>query len=222
MPGELKLVEKAKVLSSGRKIALVAGAGLIITGVLLSPLVWSCWFGGNSEEREMRALIARLAKAERHDARFADMIIYSPERDTAVRAEIQAKGRKVVPYLIEGLHHRNEDIRHECAILLSVIPTREGVEALITCLREQKRRIPYPESIQRALHTLTGYSKCPGPGESINPTLAELRDEWEPWWEANKDRLVETDDGLGIVQDDGRVRKVSLREQDASYYKVLE
>jgi hypothetical protein len=150
------------------------------------------------------------------------MIVYSPERDTAVRAEIHAKGRKAVPYLIEGLHHTNEDIRHECAVLLSVIPTRDGVRALIACLRDQKRRLPYPESIQRALHTLTGYSKCPGPGDSINPTLAELRAEWEPWWEANKDRLVETDDGLGIVQGDGTVKKVSLREQDASYYMVLE
>lgn len=194
---------------------------LVAFGYWVVPLLWPGRPAASEEEKEMRALIARLPKAREWAITFVDMILYMSERDQAVRGEVRAKGRKAIPYLIEGLHDPDEDVRFECAIMLSVIPTREGIEALVHCLVEKDRPVPEPVIVQRALSNLAGKGTAFDTDTSllVDPTMAHLRKLWMPWWEANRNRIVETPGGLGIRQDDGTVTVISQKDADDAYYR---
>lgn len=177
-------------------LAILAGLALAI------GLIWQgLGLSGTPEDREMRSLVARLARATDERITFADMILWTVPADQSVCDEIVSKGRKAVPYLIEGLHDSNEKVRDWSANLLIEIPTRQGLESLINCMVTEGGCNPGASHLDRVLVLLTGYGE-PNGRRAVSP---EGRKHWLDWWEANKDKIVETEAGLGIRNPDGTI-----------------
>lgn len=168
-----------------------------------------------TEAEEMERLIERLANAYRAPITLGpDAVIYRPKEDETVFEEIKAKGRKIVPYLIKGMCHSNGQIRRYCADLLCDSPSKEGVAALI----EQVNNFPldgqdsrFPKRVHRSLHELTGMGEILPPANDNKQTdIQAMKDLWLPWWAANKDKLVDTDTGIGLKNDDGTITPLPL------------
>ena len=190
-------------------IAIVAAGGALIGRAAIN----------NDDPKQ--ALIERLAYAHRDPIRFCgEIIVYQPSEDKTVRYEIAAKGRSMVPYLIKGLQHKKESIRCECIFLLGLLPTKEGLAALIEILDSRKapddawlHEVPAAAELHEALHRLTGHDKPSGPKDILRPDVDAMREIWLPWWAANKDKLVDTDTGIGLKNDDGTITPLPLPKQ---------
>ena len=173
-----------------------------------------------TEAEEMEWLIERLANAYRAPFSLGpDAVIYRPKAVETVFEEIKAKDRKIIPYLIKGMRHSNGQIRRYCARLLCQIPSpsKEGLAALI----EQVNSFPldgqdsrFPKRVHYSLHELTGMGEILPPANDNKQTdIQAMKDLWLPWWAANKDKLVGTDTGIGLQNDDGTVTPLPLLKQ---------
>ena len=168
-----------------------------------------------------QALIERLAYAHRAPIRFCgEIIVYQPPEDKTIKDEIIAEGRSMVPYLIKGLQHKKESIRCQCIFLLGLLPTKEGLAALIEVLDSRKapddawlHEVPAAARLHEALHRLTGHDKPGGPQSVFRPDIDAMREIWLSWWAANKDKLVDTDTGIGLKNDDGTITPLPLPKQ---------
>jgi hypothetical protein len=103
--------------------------------------------------------------------------------------------------------------------MLSVMPTCDGLAAVVKCLGEVDRPVPHPEVLRRVLENLAGKGVPFDIYYPPFPKLADLRGQWVPWWEANKDKIVETTSGLGIKQEDGTISIISRKDADPTYYE---
>lgn len=192
----------------------MSGKTIIIIGILLLMilLIVGIMNGSittqNYNSNEM--LIERLKNAYRKPILIGgEAILYQPKEDSSVRDEIRAKGREMVPYLVKGLHHKDDSVRDECACLLGYIPSKDGLDGLIAELLAPNSKAP-ASSIQWSLNRLTGYDKPIGPKDVLNPDIVEMRKIWLPWWEANKDRIVDTETGIGLKNDDETITPLPL------------
>ena len=196
--------KKTRVGMSLALIAIVAAGGALIGRAAIN----------NDDPKQ--ALIERLAYAHRAPIRFCgEIIVYQPPEDKTVRYEITAKGRPMVPYLIKGLQHKKESICRECIVLLGDLPTKEGLAALIEVLDSRKPLEALAAAwLHQALHQLTGHDKLFGPQKGVlMPDIDAMREIWLPWWAANKDKLVDTDTGIGLKNDDGTITPLPLPKQ---------
>ena len=96
-------------------------------------------------------------------------------------------------------------------------PSVEGVEALLNGLRSFWKPLPH-RIVHLAMVEITGrYDLLPdGDLEEALLTLDReaVRKIWFPWWEHNRDRLVDADDGIGFRQDDGTVEPLARKKDD--------
>lgn len=184
-------------------IAIVAAGGALIGRA------------ATNNDDPKQALIERLAYAHRAPIRFCgEIIVYQPPEDKTIKDEIIAEGRSMVPYLIKGLQHKKESIRCQCIFLLGLLPTKEGLAALIEVLDSRKPLEALAAAwLHQALHRLTGRDKPGGPKNVLRPDIDAMREIWLPWWAANKDKLVGTDTGIGLQNDDGTVTPLPLPKQ---------
>ena len=153
--------ERAKWLSFWRKVVIAAIGCIAVVGV--GVMLWKVTHK-ESEEARMRRLVERLA-AEETEIRMFDMLLYLTDRRREVREDILAHGKRAVPFLIEGLHHEHGVVSDECALLLSEIPTKEGIAALIRCLGEGEKPVPRPFEVHCSLVAITGYTGRSGSRE---------------------------------------------------------
>ena len=169
-----------------------------------------------TEAEEMELLIERLANAYRRPVTLgADAIIYQPKQDETVRDEIKAKGRKIVPYLIKGMNHPNREVGLYCVALLSQIPlpSKEGLAALIEKVNSfalDCQDYDFPYWVHYSLYELTGMGEVVPPSKNKRCDIQAMKDLWLPWWAANKDKLVDTDTGIGLKNDDGTITPLPL------------
>ena len=169
------------------------------------------------EEAEMRLLISRLSFASKKYTRVSgDLIIGQSEADKSIRNEVEAKGRKIVPYLIEGLHSPDKDIRTECATMLSYIPSKDGLTALMACLTAPKGLTPPLFSVQNALQRLCDQPDAIAEGSIVSPSREGLLKIWVPWWKANKDAIFDTEDGISIKSANGTIKALCKLEKNNS------
>jgi hypothetical protein len=191
---------KAGILAT---VLMVAG-WIFIGGVCL--MVWRATHKEETEDAKMRRLVEQLC-AEETTITFVDMILYSTHRRAEAKRELLTHGKRAVPFLIEGLHHENGYVRQGCADLLAVIPTKQGIAALIRCLGERPEAVPLLSDIHISLAAITGYNGGLG-YRMLDETVddwAKARQIWEKWWEDYRDRLVETPGGLAIRQPHGMI-----------------
>ena len=169
-----------------------------------------------TETEEMERLIERLANAYRTPITLGpDAVIYRPKKDETVFAEIKAKDRKIVPYLAKGMCHPNEQVRLYCARMLCRIPSpsKEGLAALIervNHLTSDCQESPFPHWVHFSLYKLTGMGEMVPPAKNKRWDIQAMKDLWLPWWAANKDKLVDTDTGIGLKNDDGTITPLPL------------
>ena len=168
-----------------------------------------------TEAEEMERLIERLANAYRRPVTIGgEAVVYRPKEDKAIRDEVLAKGKDAVPYLAKGLSYRKEPIRNECISLLGKIACKESIGALIAYLMTMqppaKITDVYPELVQMSLHRLTGLNSSNPPIKDRDYDIEAMRQIWLPWWAANKDKLVDTDTGIGLKNDDGTITPLPL------------
>ncbi|MBP5232690.1 MAG: hypothetical protein J6333_04730 [Planctomycetes bacterium] len=184
-------------------IAIVAAGGALIGRA------------ATNNDDPKQALIERLAYAHRAPIRFCgEIIVYQPPEDKTIKDEIIAEGRSMVPYLIKGLQHKKESICRECIVLLGDLPTKEGLAALIEVLDSRKPLEALAAAwLHQALHRLTGRDKPGGPKNVLRPDIDAMREIWLSWWAANKDKLVDTDTGIGLKNDDGTITPLPLPKQ---------
>ena len=148
---------------------------------------------GSLNAQEMRKLIERLAKVYRKPITIGgEAVLYQPSEDDTVREEMLAKGLKAVPYLKEGLEHENPDIVAQCVVLLSKLPCKDGIETLFDLLQRDSLADSTAGDVHMALYSLTGVGRFRPPGGTSTST-EKVREIWQPWWDANKNKLVDTD-----------------------------
>ena len=213
-PYRIRLLAKVAVVC-----AVVGLLGWIVFGHEWGWRMVSSTESTGAGDPQMLELISRLKHANLRTVRVADMVFRSYPVDKTVRDEIQAKGRRAVPYLIQGLRDEDDYVRNECADLLSSFPSKVVVKALIDTLRgDSCGPIPDFFALQASLYSLTGHSTWFGP--SWLPTererLAGMRELWFSWWEENKDALVDTKDGIGLRRADGSIRPLGRQETERS------
>jgi hypothetical protein len=216
-------MQNAKDINNHRRWGTyVLSGGLVVVGIVF--VVICLIFGGMDGDMslaaspppdpEMERLIGNLARAYRPAVKFMDMNIRSDESDDRFRNEVKAQGRRIVPYLIEGLHHRNVAVRRECAWMLAEIPSKEGLCGLIETLGSKHRRDPPLFSVNQALWILTGDDNLfELSGGVLETDLTTMRKVWLPWWEDNKERIVDMEKGIGLRQDDGTVTPMGSEEE---------
>lgn len=177
-----------------------------------------CYKNHGLDNKKYIKLIERLEDAYKPPITLrADAIIYQPKEDKTVRQEVIAEGRAIVPYLISGLYHKKEAIRNRCLGLLSDIPCKEGLAGLIDYLKvapDAERIDAYPMLFQTSLHDLTGYDSIFPPSTEKGDDIEGMRKLWLPWWEENKDRIVDTETGIGLKNDDGTITPLPLKKDD--------
>ena len=167
---------------------------------------------GRMTKPNMDELIERLADVHKKPVTIGgEAVVYRPKEDKTVRQEILARGFDAVPALIAGLTHEREDVAGHCAALLAKLPRRSGVKALIQLI-EKKTSLALLAEVHTSLHLLTGVAGYFPPGGVFEPEVAEVKALWLPWWEANKDRLVDTETGIGFKNDDGTITPLPLKE----------
>ena len=153
----------------------------------------------------MNTLIERLADAYREPIKLGgEAILYQPKEDKGIRTEIRSKGRIAVPYLIKGLSHKDA--------LLGDIPTREGLSGLINALGLTGACSVPTAPLHRSLHKLTGHDRPIGPKSMTNPDISIMRTIWLPWWEKNKERIVDTEKGIGLSNNNGSISPLPIPE----------
>jgi hypothetical protein len=195
--------ERAKRVPLWLKAAMVA-VGCVVAGGGAFVL-WKA-VHKETEEVRMRRLVEELGADETDIRILADVVLYRSNRREEAKQKLLAEGKRAVPFLIEGLHHENGRVRRGCADLLFIVPTKQGIVALIRCLSEEEKPVPRPFDVQYSLEAITGYT-----GGLDRKTFDDARDKekarrvWEQWWEEYKDRLVEFPLGLVIRQPDGTV-----------------
>jgi|GEM_PF-2303265 len=170
---------------------------LVLVGYLAMRKLWPVVdYSGLPPNPKYEALIDRLRYAHRSPVRiFGVMNLYHPKEDETVRDEVVAQGRDIVPYLARGLSARDSEIRRECAVLLGVIPSKQSLEAVSDAITREHGRRPPGSAIHRALRNLVGFD-CP------DSTYSSFRTHWAPWWQENKDRIVNTDTGIALKNED--------------------
>ena len=164
-----------------------------------------------TEAEEMERMIERLADVHKKPITIGgEAVVYRPKEDKTVTQEILNKGFDAVPALIKGLHHKREDVREQCAALLSELPRRSGVEALIQNIGREDAIPVFKRELHISLHLLTGLSQFSPPGGVTKPDVEGIKKIWLPWWAANKDKLVDTDTGISLKNDDGTITPLPL------------
>ena len=169
-----------------------------------------------TEAEEMERLIERLANAYRAPITLGpDAVIYRPKEDETVCEEIKAKGRKIIPYLAKGMRHPNGKVRRYCASLLWQIPfpSKEGLAALIERVEDltsDYKDSAFPYRVHYSLYKLTGKGEIAPPAKNNRCDIQAMKDLWLPWWAANEDKLVDTDTGIGLKNDDGTITPLPL------------
>ena len=171
-----------------------------------------------TEAEEMELLIERLANVYRKPITLgADAVVYQPKKDETVRDEIKAKGRKIIPYLIKGMNHPNREVGLYCVALLSQIPfpSKAGLAALVEKVNSfplDSQDHDFPYWVYYSLYQLTGMGEVVPPSKNTRWDIQAMKDLWLPWWETNKDKLVDTDTGIGLKNDDGTITPLPLRK----------
>ena len=208
MPVGRPSVSRKAVGMVTKKVLVILIVSLSVLVIAIGLLVALAPFVGRGEREHIEELIDRLATARPRDVKImGDLVLYRTAGDESVFREIDAYGLKAVPYLIEGLHHEDREVRIQCAYLLEGFPTRAGIEALVSCLTEDREPVPPFFVIHRTLHDLTGQSGFLPSGMEGISEKQQIRRIWEGWWSENKDRIVDAPEGLVILQDDGtRIR----------------
>lgn len=169
------------------------------------------------EDHRMRELIERLEHAYRPPVRFGgEAILYQPKEDKTIRDEILAEGRNIVPYLIERIYSDKYAIRYKCAALLGQIATKDSIIGLIeniNQLRSSNDKVDeYLFFVNFSLLRLTGYGDVFPPivdGDEVKG----MYEYWIPWWEAHKDMLEDTETGIVLRHEDGRVTPLPLKKE---------
>jgi hypothetical protein len=162
----------------------------------------------------MRALIARLANAESHEIRVVgDLVLYRTKPDETVRVEVMALGRKALPYLIEGMHDSNKHVRAECTKIAIRMPSRQVVMALIESMRDSRESDGALAGVHGLLHDITGHSTALPPSGLFPYDREGTLRVWVAWWEQNKGWLVDTQEGVGLLQEDGSVTRLPATEK---------
>jgi len=208
--------------------------GLIVLCLLAAGVIGLClhgrWddvFGDPAavEAREMKALIDRLANVYRAPIAVAPhVVIYQPKMDDTVMDEIRAKGTRAIPHLIAGLNHTDREVVGGCIRLLGEMPCRSALEALVVLtksLRVSKDAVDTtPGWLQESLYELTGFNSPFSPPSSQpydqdQPyDMSAMQQIWLPWWEQNKDRIVDTATGIGLRNDDGTITPLPLKKDE--------
>ncbi len=218
-------------MSKGKTIAIGVSAGVIFAAVFVVLAirggVESESTGHEVNPKRMRALVARLANVKSREIGPPHMAFYRTKKDVTVIGEIKAKGKAIVPYLIEGLDSRDNTIRWQCSgMLASVVPSRAGLMALIGKL-EARPTLPGRNSHDRAylqmvgwdLNVLTGEA-CPGqmiPLGGSAEDFGRMRDFWLSWWDQNGPDVADTDYGVGLRYPDGTTRALGFHGKIAWY-----
>ncbi len=171
---------------------------------------------GAACDEEMQQLIERLRYASRPDIRIGgEALLLEGHYDPTAANAIIAKGRSAVPCLIQNLDHPNEDVRRHCLALLGSLPSRGSMNALITTLRNPEASEAEADMANASLIELVGdHPPLPGergPEETWREYLSRM---WAPWWQENKDRIVNTETGIGLKNADGTVTPLPVDNWD--------
>ena len=166
-----------------------------------------------TEKSDMNELIERLADVYKKPILIGgEAVLYRPKEDRTVRQEILDKGLDAVPALIKGLNHKKYLVASECAVLLRNLPRLSGVSALVQSLSRDDMPPSFQRSVHISLHCLIGTSSYVPPGGVDKPDVEGIKKIWLPWWAANKDKLVDTDTGIGLKNDDGTITPLPLKK----------
>ena len=169
----------------------------------------------------MRELVARLANVRSREVSLGPhMVLYRSKKDETVVDEIRAKGKAIVPYLIEGLDNKDDTIRWQCSrMLASVVPSKAGLMALIGKLEAQPARPArnsldrgFLRGVSRDLELLTG-QLCPvhlGLVDYSADEYGRMRTFWLTWSKQNGPSIVDVDYGIGLRQSDGTIRPLGF------------
>jgi hypothetical protein len=185
---------------------LVIAAVLAIVGAGLAAVFWP-----RPPQDRLRDLIDRLATARPHDRKImGDLVVGATAGDESVFDRIRASGPAAVPYLIEGLHHKDGQVRVECARLLEHSPTKAGIQALVSCLSGDRLPVPPFYISHLVLSDLTGRCEFLPSGMESAAEKQKIRQYWESWWAENKDRIVDGPQGIAILKDDGTTVRLPI------------
>ena len=192
---------------------------LLLVVVAAGGIVFCCGRSGKgvghskplTKAEEMERLIERLADVYKKPITIGgEAVIYRPKEDKTVTQEILDNGFDAVPALIKGLNHKKYLVAIECAVLLRNLPRNSGVSALVQSLSHEDMPPSFQRSVHISLHCLIGTSSYAPPGGVDKPDVEEIKKIWLPWWAANKDKLVDTNAGIGLNNEDGTITPLPL------------